>query len=79
MSVVDQVSVLLRSLRPELNFSDSQHFVNDGLLDSYDIVILVATLEQTFGIMVDGVEILPDHFASAHAIAELVERSRSKS
>lgn len=68
----------LRSIRPEANYLTSHNFVNDGLLDSLDIVSLVADLEHKFTIRIDGVDIVPENFDSITAISALVRRSISK-
>jgi acyl carrier protein len=65
----------LQNIRPEANYTTSNSFVSDGLLDSLDIVSLVADLERHFSIRIDGVEIVPENFDSIAAISALVRRS----
>ena len=49
-------------------------FIADGLLDSFDVVTLVATLDRTYGISIDGVEIVPEHFRNIESITALLGR-----
>jgi acyl carrier protein len=65
---------ILQSIRPEFDFSTSDDFIADGLLDSFDVVTLVATLDRTYGISIDGVEIIPDHFRNIQSITALLGR-----
>lgn len=65
---------ILKEVRPESDFENSLDYVADGLLDSFDIVSLVSSLDQCYGISIDGVDILPDHFQNAQAIAALLEK-----
>jgi len=65
---------ILHHGRPEVAFDEANHLVDDGLLDSFEIVMLTTELEKEFGISVPGDEILPDNFASLASIATLVAR-----
>ena len=66
---------MLREIRPEFDFEDSDDFIMDGLLDSFDIITLSNMLEEKYGITVDGLDIVPENFASLVAIEELVKKS----
>jgi len=74
----DEILASLKQLRPEVDYSASNDFVADGLLDSLDIVSLVTDLEKTFWIQIDGIEILPENFENVAAIASLVRRSEKR-
>lgn len=66
---------ILNELRPEFDFSESQDFIEDGYLDSFDVVTLVSELEERFGILIDALDILPENFANVEVIAKLVQKS----
>lgn len=68
MSVLD----LLSALRPEFDFRQSTDFFADGLLDSLDLITLVADLEKAYGIRIDGMAIVPENFHSVEAIERLL-------
>ena len=53
---------ILKDIRPEFDFTQSQDFIEDGYLDSFDLVALVAVLEKTYDIKIKGVEIVPENF-----------------
>ena len=65
---------LLKGIRPECDFTLSQDFICDGLLDSFDVVTLVDTLDKTYGISIDGVDIIPENFQSLDAIVVLLRK-----
>lgn len=69
-----QLLELLKDVRPEADFASSMHFTDDGLLDSFDMVALVATIDKTYGISIDGVDIVPDHFENLDTIAALLRK-----
>ncbi|WP_243318225.1 acyl carrier protein [Geothrix paludis] len=65
---------ILQDIRPECDFSASEDFLADGLLDSMDMVTLVSDLDRTFGISIDGLDIIPEHFANLRTIELLLEK-----
>jgi acyl carrier protein len=48
---------ILKEIRPEFDFTTSSDFIGDGMLDSFDVVTLVSTLDKNFGISIPGTEI----------------------
>lgn len=66
---------ILEDLRPEFDFRESDSFVEDGFLDSFDIVSLVSEIEERFSISIDGLDVLPENFESVDAIVRLIEKS----
>jgi len=67
-----QILEILQGIRPESDFSASSDFIADGMLDSFDMVTLVSTLDRMYGISIDGVDIVPEHFRNLDTIASLV-------
>jgi len=74
----DDILNMLLDIRPEFDFADSDDFVMDGLLDSFDIISLSSMLEEKYEITIDGLDIIPENFASVEAIAALVQKSGGK-
>lgn len=74
----EKIYAMLSDIRPEFEFEESENFVEDGYLDSFDVVTLISEIEGEFGVIVDGMEIMPENFVSVEAICELVERSDKK-
>jgi acyl carrier protein len=72
---MDRIYTILAELRPEFNYRESENFVEDGLLDSFDMISLVSTLEGEYGILIDALDIVPENFCSAEAIAGLIRKS----
>lgn len=70
-----EIYAILKDLRPEFDFTESEDFVEDGFLDSFDIISLVSTLEEKYHIKIDGLDVIPDNFCSADAIVQLVKKS----
>ena len=72
----DKILKILSEIRPEFDFTTSDDFVGDGYLDSFDVVTLVAELENVFGILIDGLDVLPENFSSVSSICELIKKNQ---
>ncbi len=66
---------ILKEIRPEFDFSASKDFFADGMLDSFDMITLVAALDRTYGISIAGVDIIPENFRSLDSISALLRRT----
>ena len=64
----EKVLEILANLRPEFDFTEDVDFIEHGMLDSFDVVSLVSDLDSTFGISIDGVDIVPENFSSVDSI-----------
>ena len=58
------------------DLSDSDSFLEKGVLDSTGVLELVAFLDQAFSIKVDDAELVPDNFDSINAICAFLERKQ---
>lgn len=74
----DKIKEILQGLRPEFDFTEGINFIGEGMIDSFDMVNLVNELEESFGIIIDGIDILPENFSSLEAIENLVNKSEKK-
>lgn len=74
----NQIIEILNGLRPEFDFSEDVNFIEEGMLDSFDVVSLVSELEENFGININGVDILPENFSSIENIKSLINKSEKK-
>lgn len=72
---MEKIMEILKEIRPEFDFNTSEDFIEDGYLDSFDLVTLVSELDSTFGISIDGLDIIPENFVSAEAIANVVAKN----
>lgn len=72
---MNKIKEILESIRPEFDFATSEDFIEDGYLDSFDLVTLVSELDDTYGISIDGLDIIPENFVSINAIAEMVKKN----
>jgi len=69
------VTEVLKEIRPEFDFAASKDFIADGMLDSFDVLTLVATLDKIFGISIQGVDIVPENFKNLETIGALLRKN----
>ena len=65
---------ILRDLHPEVDFETNERLIDDHILDSFDIVALIADINNEFDIAIPAEEIIPENFNSAKALYSLIER-----
>jgi acyl carrier protein len=66
---------ILKEIRPEFDFAASGDFIADGMLDSFDVVTLVAALDKNFNISIQGTDIVPENFKNLETINALLHKS----
>lgn len=69
---------ILNEVRPEFDFNQDMNFIDEGMLDSFDIVSLVTNLDEHYGISIDGMDIVPENFESVDAIVSLLIKNGVK-
>ena len=69
---------ILHEIRPEFDFNEDLNFIEQGMLDSFDIVSLVTALDEEFGISIDGMDILPENFSTVESIISLLIKNGAK-
>jgi acyl carrier protein len=65
---------ILKEIRPEFDFTASKDFIADGMLDSFDMVTLVSTLDKSYGISIQGTDIIPENFQNLETIRALLRK-----
>ena len=71
---MDELVELLEDIKPTVDFRTCTGLIDDGYLDSFDILSIVSELNDAFGIEISPVDIIPENFNSAQALWNMVER-----
>ena len=74
---MEKILQILKSLHPEYDYERSTNYLDDGLLDSFDIIALVTELEDNYNINIDPIEIIPDNFESMDKIKSFVKSKQN--
>lgn len=71
---MDELLGILSDIKPDVDFSVEKSLIDDGLLDSFDIVQIINELKEAFDIEISPAEIVPENFNSAEALWNMVTR-----
>ena len=71
---MEELLAILQELHPDVDFETCTTLIDDKILDSFDIVTLVAEIDDEFDVAIPAGELVPENFNSAQAIYALVER-----
>lgn len=70
----EQLMEILEELRPDVDFEAEKQLITDGVLDSFDIVSLVGSLNDEFDIEIQVGNLVPDNFNSIEGMLALIEK-----
>lgn len=71
---MDQILEILDGLGLGIDFKTCTTLIDDGILESLDIVSVIAELSDAFDITIPAREIVPENFNSAEAMLNMVNR-----
>ena len=71
---MEKLLKILNDLHPEVDFEANESLVDDGILDSLDIVSLVTEIYAEFDVTIPAEEIVPENFNSAKALMSLITK-----
>lgn len=70
---MEQLLQILQGIRPDVDFENETALIDDGILDSFDVVSIISELDDTFGVQIRISELDPENFNSAESIWNLVQ------
>ena len=70
---MEKILEILSSVRSDIDFENETKLIDDGILDSFDIVSIVAELCDEYDITITVDMLEPENFNSAEAMLTLVE------
>ena len=70
----EKILEILQDLRPELDFTESNDFIEDGYLDSFDMIVLISQLDKNYDISILGEDIIPENFSNIENIINIVKK-----
>lgn len=70
--IMEKILEILTSIRSDIDFEKETLLIDNGVLDSFDIVSIVAELCDEYDITITADQLEPENFNSAAAILNLV-------
>lgn len=65
---------ILSALHDDVDFETEEGLIENGILNSLDIVTIITEIADRFDVQIPAEEIVPENFDSAQALWALIER-----
>ena len=75
---MEKLLKILKGIRPDVDFETCDTLIDDGILDSFDVVSIISELDDVFGVQVKINELDPENFNSVESIWNLVQKLQAK-
>lgn len=71
---MEELIKLLNGIRPDVDFENETELIDDGILDSMDVVSIISEIDDVFDVQIRIAELDPENFNSAEAIWNLIQK-----
>jgi len=72
-----RIIAIIQEMKNSQDIESDTALIDSGLLDSFDVITLLMELEEVFGVLIPGEEIVPDNLGSVQDLARLVEKQKA--
>lgn len=70
---MDELLELLEDIHPDVDYKSETNLVTNGILKSFDIMMLVGDISDAFDVDIPVEKVVPENFESAAAIYALIQ------
>ena len=71
---MEKLLELLKGVRPDVDFENETELIDEGILDSFDVVSIISDIDDQFNVQIRINELDPENFNSAEAIWNLIQK-----
>lgn len=71
---MEELLEILNEINSDIDYENETALIDDGLLDSLDVVALVSELNDHYDIVIGLDDLIPENFNSLEAMLALIER-----
>lgn len=71
---MEQLQKILEEIRPDVDFASEDRLIDNGVLDSIDIIAIVTAVNNAYDVEINVQYLLPEHFNSMEAIYRLISK-----
>lgn len=69
---MEKLIAILNDVRPDVDFSAEKSLIDDGIIESLDIVAIVTGIMDEFDVEISVDDLLPENFNSAEDILSMI-------
>ena len=75
---MEELIEILEDIDADVDYETCETLIEDGILTSFELVMLVAEISQRMGVNIPPDQIVPENFRSAKAIYDLILRTQEE-
>ena len=74
---MEELLELLQDVRDDIDFEKEDKLIDDKILTSFDIIQIIAAIDETFDVSIPATQIVPANFNSMQAIYDMIQNLMS--
>lgn len=71
---MEKLLEILSDLHSDIDFETEESLIDNGILDSMDIISLITEISEEYDVTITAKDIIPANFNSAKALYALIQR-----
>lgn len=71
---MEKLIEILKKYNSDVDYYTNEHLIDEELLDSFDIISIVADIDNEFDVEITAKDIIPENFNSAEKLYDLIKR-----
>jgi len=71
---MEKLLEILNGIRDDIDYSKEKKMIDDGVLDSFDVVAIVSEITMEYDINITVDDMTAENFNSVEAMLEMIER-----
>ena len=75
---MEKLLEILKDIRPDVDFENEDALIDDGVLDSFDVISIISEIDDEFGVQVKINELNPENFNSVESIWDMIQKLQNK-
>ena len=75
---MEKMMEILKGVRSDVDFENETALIDDGILDSFNIISIVSEFNEAFDIEINVDELEPYNFNTVSAMYELIEKLQNE-
>ena len=75
---MEKLLEILKGIRPDVDFENEDALIDDGILDSFDVVSIISEIDDNFDVQIRISELDPENFNSVESIWTLIQSLKQK-
>lgn len=74
MTTKEQILAILKEVKPTKSLEDVADIIEGGYIDSFELMSIIASFSDKFGIEITIEDLVPENFNSVEAMTQMVDR-----